>query len=95
MRHLAFALAAILTVPSVAQASSEEAWREFREQVELACRALVDQPGVVQIAVSPFGSQSYGAALVTVTAPEGTAEAMICVYDKKTQTAELTTGLTP
>ena len=95
MRCIAVALVGLLAIPLSVQASNDEAWREFREQVELACRALVDQPGVVQIAVSAFGSQSYGAALVTVTAPGGAAEAMICVYHKETRSAELTASLTP
>ena len=40
--------------------------------------------------MNPFGSESYGAALVTVTLKDSSADRMICVYDKQAKTAELT-----
>ena len=82
-------LAAILVaaLPMTAQASSEEAWEAFRSDVDRSCRALVEAPASasVTVEVNPFGSDSYGAALVTVGP-----DRMICIYDKAAGTAELT-----
>lgn len=75
-----------------ALASSEDAWAEFRTAIETDCSKLVDTPegATTEIEVNPFGSDSYGAALVTVTLADGTADRMICIYDKQAKTAELT-----
>lgn len=82
---------ALSLAPITASASSEDAWEEFRASVETACLALADAPesATVMIDVNPFGSQSYGAALVTVTRDTG-ADRMICIFDKQTKTAEIT-----
>lgn len=70
----------------------EDAWAEFRTAVEAECGKLVEAPAdaTTAIEVNPFGSESYGAALVTVTLKDGSADRMICVYDKQAKTAELT-----
>ena len=75
-----------------ALSSSEDAWAEFRTAVETECGKLVEAPAdaTTAIEVNPFGSESYGAALVTVTLKDGSADRMICVYDKQAKTAELT-----
>ncbi|MCX7889483.1 MAG: hypothetical protein N2422_07090 [Rhodobacteraceae bacterium] len=86
MRALA-CLPALL--PSAAAAASEDAWATFARDVEAACLALVDLPGKAEIEVNPFGSASFGAAIVTVTAGTGT-DRMICIHDKAAGTAELT-----
>ena len=49
----------------------------------------------IAIEVNPFGSESYGVALVTVSFPAGGADRMICVMDKKTGAAELSAPFTP
>ncbi|MGO4851326.1 hypothetical protein [Phaeovulum sp. W22_SRMD_FR3] len=73
-----------------AQASSEDAWVEFRVAVEQACTALVTAEGhEITVEVNPFGSEHYGAAVVSV-AYEAGPERMICIYDKAAKTAELT-----
>ena len=84
----AVALAAALPALS----SSEDAWAEFRASVQAECGQLVAAPAdaSTRIEVNPFGSETYGAALVTVTLADGRAERMICVYDKQAKTAELT-----
>ncbi|MBA4489851.1 hypothetical protein [Paracoccus sp. S1E-3] len=89
--------AAALALPLIAAAvpalsSSEDAWAEFRTAVEAECGKLVDAPAdaTTEMEVNPFGSESYGAALVTVTLADGSADRMICVYDKQAKTAELT-----
>ena len=71
-----------------ALASSGDAWAEFREDVRSACLALVQGQGTVSIEVNPFGTESYGVALVTVTAEWGE-DRMACVYDKVSGKAEL------
>lgn len=84
-QRLAVLLAAVL--PLAAWGSTDEAWKAFRAAVEQSCRALVEAPpsAEVTVEVSPFGSESYGAALVTVGR-----DRMICVHDKATGKAELT-----
>lgn len=86
-----------LAAAGMAQAASEAAWDEFRTAVETACTALVEAPAEAEIAVevNPFGSESYGVALVTVSFPAGGADRMICVMDKKTGAAELSAPFTP
>jgi hypothetical protein len=87
MRVLA-SLVCLAGLASPAQASSEDAWEEFRADVERACLALVREQGTVTIEVNPFGSESYGIALITVKADWGE-DRLACVYDKVTQKAEL------
>ena len=96
MRHSPILAAALLSALActTAQASSDEAWTEFRVAVEQACAALVTVEGhEVTVEVNPFGSEHYGAALVNV-AYEGGPERMICIYDKAAKTAELTAPFT-
>ena len=87
---LALPLAGALALPALS--SSEEAWDEFREAVATECGKLAEAPegATTEIEVNPFGSQSYGAAMVTVTLADGSADRMICIYDKEAKTAELT-----
>ena len=71
-------------------ASSDDAWAEFHQEVEDTCRALVQgEVDTVDVNVVPFGSESYGAAVVTVTASWGT-ERSVCIFDKASRKAELT-----
>ena len=76
----------ILAGPALA--SSGDAWDEFRADVGAACLALVQGPGTATVEVNPFGSDSYGVAVVTLSSGAGT-DRMICVYDKARKTAEL------
>ncbi len=85
-------LLAVLALP--AAADSPDAWNAFRAEVAAACTALVTTEGTVSVEVNPFGSQSYGAAIVTVTA-DGDSDRMICIFDKETRKAELTAAFTP
>ncbi|MGX1096070.1 hypothetical protein [Amorphus sp. MBR-141] len=83
------AIAPLATAAVPAFASSDDAWETFRNDVSEACTALVQDAGEVSVEVNPFGSESYGAAIVTLTAEAGT-DRMICIYVKETQKAELT-----
>ena len=87
MRHIAL-LAVLLAAP--AQASTEEAWAEMRADVAAKCRALLPEGATATVEINPFGSESYGAAVVTLQEGDRV-ERMVCIYDKRTQAAELTT----
>ena len=92
---LLIALAASPAVALPALASSDEAWTQFRADVEKACTALAPTEGETAIEINPFGSEHYGAALLITTLPDGGADRYVCIYDKKAQTAELTAPFTP
>lgn len=79
----------LAVIAGPALASSPDAWEELRKMVHSACAALVQDPGEVTIEVNPFGSESFGAALVSVAYPQAT-DRMICIVDKVTGMAELT-----
>jgi hypothetical protein len=69
-------------------AASPEAWEEFRIDVERACLALavsLDRPKVI---VNPFGTESYGVAML-IGDEKGGGETYACVYEKRTKRAEL------
>ncbi|MTH36240.1 hypothetical protein GL279_16710 [Paracoccus limosus] len=84
-----------LAAASPALASSDEAWAEFRANVEKACSALAPAEGETAIEINPFGSEHYGAALLITTLPDGGADRYVCIYDKQAKTAELTAPFTP
>ncbi|WP_374302692.1 hypothetical protein [Paracoccus sp. (in: a-proteobacteria)] len=85
----------LAVLPMTAWGSSDEAWEEFRKAVDQGCRALIEAPDAAEVAVevNPFGSESYGAALVTIDIAEGR-DRMICIFDKGTGKAELTAAFT-
>ena len=89
MRQAAFLIILVLSAGS-SIASSDDAWAEFRADVEAACLGIVEEPGEIVIEVNPFGSERYGAALVTATLAGGVTSRMICIYDKATKAVELT-----
>ena len=83
---LAFTLAAIGT----AAASSDDAWAEFAAEVETACIAATgDFVTNATASVDPFGSESYGLAVVTGETPAGTSVSIICVFNKQTEAVEI------
>ena len=91
MKRLSILLA-VQALP--AAADSPDAWNAFRAEVAAACTALVTTEGTVTVEVNPFGSESYGPAIVTVTADWGS-DRMICIFGKETRKAELTAAFTP
>lgn len=81
-------------------ASSEAAWEEMRADVEAKCRALAEQSAEqsaegkdVTIEVSPFGTQSYGVAMVSTPGDNNQVDRRICVFSKKDKAAELSDSL--
>jgi hypothetical protein len=83
----------IATLPAFA--SSPDAWDAFRQEVAAAYIAAA-APLIENAAadVDPFGSESYGLALVHGKAKGSDSEIRaICVFDKKTKAVELGGGL--
>jgi len=81
-----------LALAEPAAATSPDAWKEFRQQVATSCAklALARDFQSVTVEVDPFGTQSYGVALITGVLKKGLGSARaICVLDKKTGKAEL------
>ena len=74
---------------SPASASSDDAWEAFRADVLAKCKALAPQATAASVEVNPFGSESYGVAIVTTRSPADD-ERSVCIYDKRSQRAELT-----
>lgn len=88
---LAFALLVASLLPVVASAASPDAWAAFRRDVEASCRAaaatLIEAPIVT---VDPFGSASYGLAVLSGKAlDDGLQSSLVCVYDKTTHQSEI------
>jgi hypothetical protein len=90
----------LCVLPSGTRASSDDAWTAFRASVSTACavaaKRVYANPIVV---VDPFGSDSYGVALVYArtpvgknSPPENSITTAVCIYDKKTHKAELSGG---
>ncbi|TGN67981.1 hypothetical protein E4L95_03005 [Paracoccus liaowanqingii] len=82
--------AALLLVGSPAFGSSDDAWSAFATEVENAClaaasNALDDASAVVD----PFGSESYGLAIVTGRTVNDRAASMICVLNKETRAVQI------
>lgn len=92
---IAFAATGFALIASAAHASSDEAWEQFRAGVHDACIALAPKTGETVIEINPVGSESYGAALLITTLPDGGADRYICIYDKATKTAEMTGAFPP
>jgi hypothetical protein len=79
-----------LLAASHAHASSDDAWAEFAAEVEEACLAatasVLPEANAV---VDPFGSESFGLAIVTGEAAGGVTASIICVFDKQTKAVEI------
>lgn len=92
---LALLAAPLLLAPSGAGASSDEAWAEMRQKVEAAClKAASGHFTRASALVDPFGSESFGLALLQGPSQGGGGKGgptiqMICVYDKRSGTVEL------
>ena len=79
-----------------ARAASEDAWAEFRQDVEAKClQAAKGDSGLftadARATVDPFGSESFGLALIEGPArgAEDLTIRAICVYDKQGRTVEM------
>lgn len=82
----------LLATPASATGAAE--WDAFRAEVAAACLALALAPQNAAVVVSPFGSETYGAALISsITA--GVLEQQVCIFDKATRRAELASPFAP
>ncbi|AFT71196.1 hypothetical protein B5T_02928 [Alloalcanivorax dieselolei B5] len=87
-RSLILASFLALGLPAFSHASSADAWAEFRTDVQAACEALSPKEGTILVEVNPFGSESYGTALVYHRTDAGL-DRYVCIYDKQSKEAEL------
>jgi hypothetical protein len=84
----AASFACLLAGPAFA--SSGDAWDTFRAEVEQKClEATSDILTDAVAVVDPFGSESFGLAIVTGEATPGTEVRIICVTDKQTGAVEI------
>lgn len=71
-------------------AASDDAWAEFAAKVEQSC--ITATGGMLEDAkavVDPFGSESYGLAIVTGTVATAKPAAIVCVFDKQAETVQI------
>jgi hypothetical protein len=84
-------VAPALCLPSAAHAATDEAWSRFRRDVAAACLALA-APLLedARATIDPFGSPSFGLAVVRGREGGGDGQAMVvCVYDKQSKAVEV------
>jgi hypothetical protein len=80
-----------------ASASSGDAWHAMRQRVRAGCMAKANSMtlGKVDVSVDPFGTESYGTAiLIKRGTPRQASQAYVCVMDKKTGEFEVSGELT-
>ncbi len=95
-RTALIAVFAATLMPAVAFASSDDAWDAMRTDVSAKCikaaAGSIEKPKAV---VDPFGSESFGLALVSGKPKGGKGKiTQICVYNKQTKAVELGGELT-
>ncbi|OCW56412.1 hypothetical protein [Hoeflea olei] len=91
MRQIPIAVATLIAISAPAAASSDDAWAEFAEKVRVAClEAAAPMLETAEAVVDPFGSESFGLAVLTgrVKGADATAS-YICIMDKQTGAVEL------
>lgn len=91
MQRILFLGAVALASAPPAHAATPEAWNAFQQAVAAACLAKAEPLfETAEATVDPFGSESYGLALIEGKARGADAQiAAICVYDKVTEVAEI------
>lgn len=83
-------LAAALMLTSPAFGTSEDAWSAFTAEVGDACLAAVGRSLLdASAAVDPFGSASYGLAIISGRTRNNRSASMICVLDKATRSVQV------
>ncbi|MCA1441573.1 hypothetical protein I6F07_15365 [Ensifer sp. IC4062] len=83
-------LFAAASLVAAAHASSGDAWEELRADVSARCIAAAESLEGASAVVDPFGTESYGLALVSGKPKDGDGSVtQICVYDKQTKAVEL------
>ncbi len=96
LKSLAIAAPALVAIVTPAVASSPDAWAEFASRVEQACLgATANTLPDATASVDPFGSESYGLAVVTGNTSTGNSASIICVFDKRTEAVEIGSEIVP
>jgi hypothetical protein len=90
-------VAALLFATTPALASSEDAWKEFGENVQTSCaKAVAGRLRDTKIDVDPFGSDSYGVAIARGVSTDAKApRAIVCIFDKRSKAVETSGELAP
>lgn len=92
-RTATFACSILAIVSGVqhAHASSADAWEEFQQDVKTACLNAANSVLMVgSIQVDPYGSESYGfAVMIGIEPGTPTERIVVCAYDKRSQAAEI------
>jgi hypothetical protein len=84
-RTLLLALAAVAALPTLANASSPDAWAAFRADVKAKCLAGAADMKSPSVFVHPLGTTNHGIAVLIAGSDK-----RICIYDKHAKTVELT-----
>lgn len=90
MAGIGLATTALAATPLLA--SSEDAWKEFRANVQKGCEAAVgDRLVKPTYVVDPFGTENYGVAIARgPSSYDKASHVIVCVFDKKTRKTEAT-----
>jgi len=89
LKHIVVA-SCIAVSAGQAGAASNDAWAAFAAEVEQSCLAATS--GILkhgEAIVDPYGSESYGLAIVSGEAAPGARRSIICVFDKQSRTVEI------
>ena len=88
---LALNIFCFLLLPNSGQASSQDAWEEFRLDVKRSCLKQSAGFNIGKIFVDDFGTESYGFAVISGTPNNNNkiSQLRACVYDKKSRKAEI------
>jgi len=91
MRQIMMIFASLMAGMAPAAASSGDAWAEFAEKVRAQClEAAAPVLEAAKVVVDPFGSESFGLAVLSGKARGAeVAVSYICVMDKRTGAVEL------
>lgn len=84
-----------LAMTASASASSDAAWADFQKEVATRCKAAATKDSGVKtwtVAVSAFGSQTFGMAVLTGKAQGGVPVKYACAMNKQTKTVEVAGG---
>jgi hypothetical protein len=78
-------------LPGLGQASSPDAWEEFRLNVKRSCLRASSDIQIKKIHVDDWGTGSYGFAIVSGSPKNNNKITLlrVCVYDKKSQEVEI------
>ncbi len=91
MSRFTLVFAVAFATSAAAYASSDTAWADFTKDVSTKCleaaKGSLEKPSIV---VDPFGTESYGVAILNGKAVGADARvSYLCVYNKQDKTAQI------